>query len=729
MRLAFKFLTPLGVGAGLLLPGPAPAIAGGSAEHALLIIDPRRLDSMQVGNHYRKVRNIPDSNVVYLDPGAIDYATFAARNIPAVLGRMQANGIADHIDYIVIADPGQFYVPASGLISDGCSQVTRFSLSGAYATMLQSQRVLAHLPVTTANHYYSSSNTSPTAFSASTGWSFGEPTSVVDAPRYLIGAVLGYSGPFGNSVAETIAMIDRSAAVDGTLPTGTTFLIQTPDILRSGPRQNAMPGIVSAINGVGGSAELLTGVWMPTGRTDCLGIMTGFAAAGIDSINFGMLPGGFADHLTSYAAMFDNPFQDKVSSWIRKGASGSWGTVEEPCAYAGKFPHARMHLFYRQGLSLGEAVARSVSYMPFQGLLYGDPLTRPFSRLPTVNVTGIAGEVVSGVVIATPSAVATAPGATIERVDLLINGVRVDSGFSGDSFAIDTTRLPNGWNDVRFLAIDDTPMKNVGRWVGSLTVRNGSATLAELQVSPAGGDLSTAFAFQVTSLPPFAQEVRLRQGGRVVAAKPTSVADPLVVYGSTLGAGPVEVFAEIVYADESGAAANRILRTPLRPISIAATGLQPTNDPPTAFSYTVHVRSLAPNVIDMPATTSGDPASLSYEITGYPLHSTVQQGGATPQAVLQPIPGVRDGFTDSMRFSVATPGGATAEGTLHIVYEPCVGDVDGNRMIELADLAILLQNYGSSGAVQRAEGDLNGDAAIDLTDLTLLVSSYMQPCE
>jgi uncharacterized protein (TIGR03790 family) len=68
-----------------------------------------------------------------------------------------------------------------------------------------------------------------------------------------------------------------------------------------------------------------------------------------------VLPGAFCDHLTSYAATFDSSAQTKMSRWISKGASGTSGAVEEPCNYAGKFPHARLHVFYRQGLSLGEA--------------------------------------------------------------------------------------------------------------------------------------------------------------------------------------------------------------------------------------------------------------------------------------------------------------------------------------------------------------------------------------
>src|SRR6185436_10390321 len=130
-----------------------------------------------------------------------------------------------------------------------------------------------------------------------------------------------------------------------------------------------------------------------TGRVDCLGVMTGNATLPIETENMTLLPGSFCDHLTSWAATFDNGSQTTVASWIRKGAGASSGEVEEPCAYPGKFPASNMHVHYFQGLSLGEAWLRSLNYVPFQHLLYGDPMTRPFATLPSVNATLPVGPV------------------------------------------------------------------------------------------------------------------------------------------------------------------------------------------------------------------------------------------------------------------------------------------------------------------------------------------------
>ena len=158
-------------------------------------------------------------------------------------------------------------------------------------------------------------------------------------------------------------MIDRSVTVDGTFPAGTFYFMQTTDEVRSGVRDGSFPAMVQALTGLGFAAEIVEAD-LPVGRHDCVGIMTGRASLPLDSVDLTILPGAFCDHLTSYAGHFDTGSQTKMSRWIVKGASGTFGTVQEPCAYWGKFPHARMHWHYASGLSLGEAVFRSLGYLP-----------------------------------------------------------------------------------------------------------------------------------------------------------------------------------------------------------------------------------------------------------------------------------------------------------------------------------------------------------------------------
>ena len=58
---------------------------------------------------------------------------------------------------------------------------------------------------------------------------------------------------------------------------------------------------------------------------------------------------------------------------------------------------------------------------------------------------------------------------------------------------------------------------------------------------------------------------------------------------------------------------------------------------------------------------------------------------------------------------------------------PCPGDVDGDRDVDLTDLAILLANFDATDAT-REMGDLDGDGLVSLTDLALLLSLFDVPC-
>jgi hypothetical protein len=57
----------------------------------------------------------------------------------------------------------------------------------------------------------------------------------------------------------------------------------------------------------------------------------------------------------------------------------------------------------------------------------------------------------------------------------------------------------------------------------------------------------------------------------------------------------------------------------------------------------------------------------------------------------------------------------------------CPEDLTGDGRIDLADLAVLLGSYGSSGA-EPEDGDLDGDGDVDLADLAQLLGTYGQDC-
>ena len=65
--------------------------------------------------------------------------------------------------------------------------------------------------------------------------------------------------------------------------------------------------------------------------------------------------------------------------WLEAGATGSYGTVVEPCNLPGKFPNPGMLIdAYGSGHSLIQAYWQSVQ-QPGEGIFIGEPLAAPFT--------------------------------------------------------------------------------------------------------------------------------------------------------------------------------------------------------------------------------------------------------------------------------------------------------------------------------------------------------------
>jgi len=60
--------------------------------------------------------------------------------------------------------------------------------------------------------------------------------------------------------------------------------------------------------------------------------------------------------------------------------------------------------------------------------------------------------------------------------------------------------------------------------------------------------------------------------------------------------------------------------------------------------------------------------------------------------------------------------------------EFCFGDLDGDNDVDLADLAQLLANYGTTSGAAYEDGDLDGDGDVDLADLAALLAVYGTTC-
>lgn len=665
-------ITRVSLAALAMLAGTPVARAGGSPENILVIMNPGSAQSLYLGNYYKNARNIPDANVLYIDSfSAPNYQSFAGPNgqIDALFAKLRNSRIDQHIDYLVIADAASFFVPASGLVTDGCSPVNRFSITMAYGYAPLRARILAgNRPSTEGNGYFQNTYP-PTArqYNARSWWFSGVPTSnfppnpsAAGLTRSFLAAQLGYTGSNGNTVPEIIAMIDRSVAVDGTNPPGRFYFMATDDQFRN-VRATFFPDAVNSFP-AGRAVQQSIGAFpgVPQGVSDVLGVLTGASDPQVTPQFFPMNPGSYGDTLTSWSGTFDIGVQTKMSAFLRSGASGSHGTVEEPCNYNGKFPYPIILPYYFAGASLGEAYYRSLQFLPYQGLFQGDPMTRPFANLPSVNLVAPSGAQ-SGTIQLTATGTTTQPSASVSTFEYYANGVRFASLAAGQPWSLNTQVLPDGWNELRVVGLDSTFVRRAGRWVGSITVNN-SGRSATLNIPTTSGDMTTAFTASLSAGGATVRELRLIQNERVIAATPLNTGS-FTFYGRNIGAGVSRVQAEAVFLD------GKVARSAPVTMNVAFSEGSVPSQQPQAITYTRRVPRGGATVLELPALFPDAFANATWTITTPPSQSTI--GTVQKGAVVITAPLNASG-SDSLRFQVTTPGGTSNIATVNLTYTPAV---------------------------------------------------------
>lgn len=185
---------------------------------------------------------------------------------------------------------------------------------------------------------------------------------------------------------DALELIQRGVDSDASFPRDTGYLVRTSDSARSvrWPDLSSQPdrwmfegGLdLQYIDNSDGSGSNVI-----TDANDVLFYFTGLTqVAGLDSLTF--RPGAAADHLTSFGGRLTaTSGQMSIVRWLEAGATGSYGTVVEPCNYTQKFPRVSTFLdHYYRGESLIEAYWKSVNW-PGEGVFIGEPLARPFGRV------------------------------------------------------------------------------------------------------------------------------------------------------------------------------------------------------------------------------------------------------------------------------------------------------------------------------------------------------------
>ncbi len=261
--------------------------------------------------------------------------------------------------------------------------------------------------------------------------------------------MLGVLGPKGNTVDEIVAMIRRGVASDATHPEGIVWFVSVDDI-RWTCREWQIAPVLKEMKEKGVPARLANLVTPGKGATT--GLFTGSMRPDIKAVRT-FAPGAIADHLTSFAGFFQESAQTKLSEWIRQGATASSGTVVEPYAIWTKFPHARIFLHQRAGLSIIESYYLSVG-SPLQLIIVGEPLASPFA--PEISFSFDATTTPEGLAVSFTDV----KGPKGLRFRVLADGRPVGRDRSDpEGWVIPRDALPKGEGKITGIVMQDIPVR------------------------------------------------------------------------------------------------------------------------------------------------------------------------------------------------------------------------------------------------------------------------------
>jgi len=446
-----------------------------------------------VANAYAALRGIPPINVLMLPwPGsreAVSISTFRTDLLRPILQAIDARKLAPQIDCVVYSTDFPWRVDFTEELPRELAGRDKFpsgSLTGMTMLYAAVQASSSAYLDPASNRYWRpvGADGVPAATVGFRGWyGWGPHGELIEAggSRYLLSAVLGVTDGRGNTRPEILRYLRSAAAADGTKPPGTIYFVTNSDV-RTTTRSSVFPATVTALEKLGVKAEVVKGT-LPSGKRDVAGLMTGAADLDWPGSGCAVVPGAICENLTSFGGIFTpSAGQTPLSVFLRAGAAGSSGTVIEPYALQAKFPHASIQVHYARGASLVEAFYQSVR-SPYQLLVVGDPLCRPWASIPVVEAV-VAPDArplephapLAGTVELEPRA--TVPGGgTADRFELFVDGVRLAQCGLGERLTVDTTQLADGHHEFRVVAIESSPIESQGRWIMPVACANAGRTL------------------------------------------------------------------------------------------------------------------------------------------------------------------------------------------------------------------------------------------------------------
>jgi uncharacterized protein (TIGR03790 family) len=315
---------------------------GISATNIAVIVNDADPLSVMVGDYYKKRRSIPAENIIHV-------------NFPAgrsTMSRMEFQRIKSDVDRV-----SPSHVQAFALAWTIPYRVDCMSITTAFAAGFDEAFCSKACGPTRLSPYFNSSSRAPY-------------TDIKLRPAMMLA---------GTGFDEVRKLIDRGVASDRTFTPGTGYLLSTSDKSRN-VRAAYYSEIVRQLQGRPLDLRIVKADLIRN-KNNVLFYFTGVAhVRGLDTIRF--IPGAIGDHLTSEGGNLAGGSQMSSLRWLEAGATGSYGTVVEPCNHPQKFPYPGIVINrYLRGETLMEAYWKSVAW-PGEGVFIGEPLASPYALRP-----------------------------------------------------------------------------------------------------------------------------------------------------------------------------------------------------------------------------------------------------------------------------------------------------------------------------------------------------------
>ncbi len=308
-------------------------------EQVAVVVNKQDANSMTVGDYYLNARNIPKKNLIVVDISP-NNATLSEAQFKPLREQIYAN-IGDDVQVIVLAWTKPYAVVCNSITSAITLGYEPKQCENGCATGVK-------------NAYFNSQSRSPQK-DFNMRLSMLLPSDSVDLAKTLI---------------------DKGVISSFKVNQATGYFLKTSDETRSKPREIFFPKDLTKVE----SKQFYVRTIKADSIKDKKDVMFYFTGAvsvpNLETLNF--MPGAVADHLTSAGGVLYEGGQMSILKWLEAGATGSYGSVSEPCNYWQKFPNpAVMVTHYLAGETLIESYWKSV-FWPTQGLFIGEPLAAPY---------------------------------------------------------------------------------------------------------------------------------------------------------------------------------------------------------------------------------------------------------------------------------------------------------------------------------------------------------------